>query len=287
MGGIMGKIEKQSLSIATDLTGARRIGSDEFFYDLFGVNIKGLKSIWTLIRRPVEYFEAATLPDWGGEHWPSIRIWLGIMGLLVALQFLWASESSEMTAMFQMLAMVLADSFQDAAATDGVILNLDELDRETLGKQAFKRWIFIYPFFFIAAMCALAFIFRAWKPAVSFVIRIRYIFAIIIPGSVFGLLTTLGMVNFTGQIYMALSVISMPIIVCLYAVTAYRGPFFKLDRGERIGLSLVVAILIMTFLFIAQFISMIIAVVPTWIEVLEVLQPQVEAAKAAKEQISP
>lgn len=269
-------------SLANDLTGAPRVGSDEFFYDIFGINIKGLKSIWTLFRRPVEYFEAARLPDWGGEHWPSIRIWLGIMGLLVALQFVWASESSEMTAMFQTLATIPADSFNDAARNKGVTIDLSALDRQSLGKQAFKRWVFIYPFFFIAAMCALAFIFRAWKPAVSFVIRLRYIFAIIIPASVFGVFTTLAMVNVTGQIYLAISFISMPVMTLLYAITAYRGPFYRLERGERIGLSIVTAILIMVFLLLAQLISMLIAVAPTWMEVSEIIRPQIEAARAAR-----
>ncbi|MEP3653460.1 MAG: hypothetical protein ABJO36_01065 [Litorimonas sp.] len=280
----MSDIDPNSLSIAQDLTGAQRVGSDEFFYDIFGVNIKGLKSIWTLIQNPVEYFEAARLPDWGGDHWPSIRIWLGLMGLLVALQFLWASENSEMTAMFQMLAMVLADS---AASTEGVAIDISELDRQALGKQAFKRWIFIYPFFFIAAMCVLAFIFRPWKPFVGFVIRLRYIFAIIIPASIFGIFSTFAMVNLSGELYQLASFVSIPIMMCIYAVTAFRGPFHDLAMGERVGMSIIVAILIMFFLFIAQFISMILAVTPTWMEVMETLRPQIEAARDAKNATTP
>ena len=279
----MNDTPQKNASFAQDLTGASRVGSDEFFYDIFGINIKGLQSIWTLIRRPAEYFEAARLPDWGGDHWPSIRIWMGLMGILIALQFLWASENSEMTAMFQMLAMVLADSFRDAVAADGVTIDLSELDRQDLGKQAFKRWVFIYPFFFIGAMCILAFIFRAWKPVASFVIRLRFIFGIIVPASVFGLFTTLAMVNFSGQIYILISFISMPAMVILYAITAYRGPFHSYDRGERIGMSIVVAILIFGFMMLAQFISMLIAVVPTWMEVIETLKPQMDAAREARD----
>lgn len=282
----MTELEETAPSFANDLTGADRVGSDEFFYDIFGVNIKGLKSIWTIFTRPTDYFAAAQRPDWGSEHWPSIRIWFGIMGILIALQFLWASESSEMTAMFQMLAMVLADSLRDTVAADGITLDVSALDREQLGKEAFKRWIFIYPFFFLIAMCALAFIFRAWRPAVGFVIRLRYIFAIIIPGSVFGLFTTLAMVNLSGQAYVVISFLTLPVMVMLYAITAFRGPFHKFAIGERLGLSLVVALLILSFLMLAQLISMLIAVAPTWIEVLDTLRPQLDAAKAAKDAAS-
>lgn len=277
------KNEVETASFATDLTGAERVGSDEFFYDIFGVNIKGLKSIWTLLKRPADYFDAARIPDWGGEHWPSIRIWLGIMGILVALQFLWASENSEMTAMFQNLATIPAQSISDHFPKDGQSIDISGLDKAALGKKAFKLWVFIYPFFFIAAMCLLAFIFRAWKPAGSFVIRLRYIFGIIIPASVFGLLSTLAMVNVTGDVYMIISFIMLPVMVILYAITAYRGPFHTYERGERIGMSIVIALLIFTFLIIAQTISMILACAPIWMEVVEILKPQIDAATAARD----
>lgn len=51
--------ENEQPSFAADLTGAKRVGSDEFFYDIFGVNLKGLKSIWVLLKSPAEYFDAA------------------------------------------------------------------------------------------------------------------------------------------------------------------------------------------------------------------------------------
>lgn len=279
----MTDITEAQLSIATDLTGAKRIGSDEFFYDIFGINIKGLKSIWTLLARPAEYFDAARLPDWGGEHWPSIRIWLGLMGILVALQFLWASESSEMTAMFQTITMSVAEGIQSGAASNGNTIYLDGLERQALGKRAFKLWIFIYPFFFIVAMCALAFVFRAWKPVVEFVVRLRYIFGIIVPGSVFGLVTTLALINVTGKTYQIISFALIPAMILIYGITAYRGPLHTHDQGERIGLSCVISVLIMVFLLAAQFASMVLAIIPTGMEILETLRPQIEAAKAARD----
>lgn len=268
-------------SLATDLTGAKRVGSDEFFYDIFGVNLKGLQSIWILIRSPAEYFAAAQLPDWGGTHWPSIRIWMGLMGILAAFQFVWASESSEMTAMFQMLAMQAGEGFQRGAANNDMIVSLEGLDKKALGKRAFQLWALIYPFFFIAAMCALAFIFRPWKPAGSFVIRLRYLFAIIIPGSVFGILSTFLLTSVRGSLYQALSLASAGILLLLYTATAYRGPFAHWERGERIGLSIVTAVMLMIFIMTAQIVSMLVAVIPVGIDVIETLSPQLEAAKAA------
>ena len=277
---------QETASLAEDLTGASKFGSDEFFYDIFGINIKGIKSAWTLIRRPTEYFDAARLPDWGGEHWPSVRIWLGLTGILIALQFLWASENSEMTAMFQSLTLTIGEGFSHSVSERGITLDLSVIDKQTLGKQAFKRWIFIYPFFFIGMMCILAFIFRAWRPAANFVIRLRYIFGIIVPGSVFGLFITLAMVNITGQLYMLISFLSMPVTMVIYAVTAYRGPFLNYATGERLGMSIIIAILIFISLFIAQMVAMMIACIPTWIEVIETLKQPHDAIRAAQDAAS-
>ncbi len=267
-------------SLANDLTGAPRVGSDEFFYDIFGVNLKGLKSIWTLIVSPSEYFAAARLPDWGGDHWPSVRIWIGLMGILAALQFLWASESSEMTAMFQTLAMSVAEGVQAGASRDGIGISLENLDRKDLGRRAFKLWAIIYPFFFVVMMCALAFVFRPWKPAASFVIRLRFIFAIVVPASVYGLVATLALINVKGQLFQIISFAQLGIVLLIYGVTAYRGPFESHERGERLGLSFVTAILILVSVLVAQLTSMLVAIVPTGIEIIETLHPQIEAIKA-------
>lgn len=275
--------ESEKPSFVTDLTGAKRVGSDEFFYDIFGVNLKGLKSIWVLFKSPAEYFEAARLPDWGGDHWPSIRVWLGLMGILVALQFIWASENSQMTAMFQTLAISVGEGMRLGAEREGDIISLEMLDPKALGKRAFQIWVLIYPFFFILSMCALAFIFRAWKPAVGFVVRLRYIFAIIVPGTIYGLFSTLAMVNLSGTAYQVLSFAQLGVLFIMYGMTAYRGAFTSLNTGERIGMSAVVAALIIIFLMIAQITAMMIAIVPVSLEVIDAVRPQIEALSAGKE----
>ena len=184
--------------------------------------------------------------------------------------------------MFQTLAILPGDTFNSSAGPNDPQLDLSILDRQALGKQGFKRWIFIYPFFFIAAMCVLAFIFRAWKPAAIFVIRLRFIFGIIVPGSVLGLFMTLLMVNTSGELYRNISFAMFPLMYIIYAVTTYRGPLHAHETGERVGLSLIIPLLILIFLVVAQTISMVIAVVPIWVEVSETLRPQRDAIDAAK-----
>ena len=110
--------------LSQDLSIDHPLGRDEFLYDLIGINIMGLKSLGTLIKSPAIYFEAALSPNWEGKYWPSMRMWFGLMTIMIGLQFIWASESSEMTAMFRMLAGSLADGAIAGAERKGDVIDM-------------------------------------------------------------------------------------------------------------------------------------------------------------------
>lgn len=266
------KLESSDLS--KELSVDHPLGRDEFLYDLIGINIIGIKSLGVLIAKPQDYFQAALSPDWEGKYWPSMRMWFGLMTLLIGLQFIWASESSEMTAMFRMFAGSLADGAIMGAEKRGDVIDMSAFDRVEAGKKVFKNYIFIYPFFFVFFMCLLAFIFRGWEQKLPFIARVRYIFAIIIPGSIIGLLTTFMMLPFKGQAYQMASFGVMALVFFSYGVTAYRGAYPNSDRGTRLGMSFVVALLIMITLFIAQVISMMLALIPIGGEVVDLIKSQ-------------
>ena len=78
----------------------------------------------------------------------------------------------------------------------------------------------------------------------------------------------------------------MPVTMVIYAVTAYRGPFLNYATGERLGMSIIIAILIFISLIIAQMMAMMIACIPTWIEVIETLKQQHDAIRAAQDAAS-
>lgn len=260
-----------------DLNVNHPLGRDEFLYDLLGINIMGLKSLGTLIKNPVDYFNAALKPDWEGRHWPSIRMWLGLMTLMIGLQFIWASESSEMTAMFRTLATSITDGVNQAAANDDEIVDFSGFSIAEAGKKMFKTWIFIYPFFFIAFMCLLGFIFRGWERPIPYIVRVRFIFAIIVPGTLVGLLSTFLFLPLKGNAYMVASLSSMGALFIVYWVTAYRGAYAHCDKGTRIGMSLVISILILITLTLAQFTSMFLSLFSILPDVVDII----EAHKAA------
>jgi len=195
------------------------------------------------------------------------------MTMMLALKFIWASESSEMTSMFRTMAAMVSDGAMQEAESSGRTIDLSQYDADEAGKRMFKTYIFIYPFFFVSFMCALALIFRAWGRKLPYIARVRYIFAIIIPGSVIGLLTTFMMLPFKGQAYQIVSFISMALIFLTYLVTAYRGAYpATISKGGRIGRSFAVALAIMIMLLIAQFVAMFLAIIPLITEVSEMIK---------------
>lgn len=206
-------------TLSAELSIDHPLGRDEFLYDLIGINIIGLKSLGVIIKDPATYFKAALTPDWEGKYWPSMRMWFGLMTIMIGLQFIWASENSEMTAMFRMLAGSLADGAIAGAKSKGEILDLPAYDRIEAGKRMFKNYIFIYPFFFVSFMCLLGFIFRGWEQKLPYIARVRYIFAIIIPGSIVGLMTIFMILLFKGQAYQIASSIVMALIFLAYWIS--------------------------------------------------------------------
>lgn len=264
--------EKTSLSNEMNID--HPLGREEFLYDLIGINIIGLKSLGVLVSKPKEYFDAALSPNWEGKYWPSMRMWFGLMTIMIGLQFIWASESSEMTAMFRMLAGSIADGAIAGAAKNGETIDFSSFDRIEAGKRMFKNYIFIYPFFFVAFMCLLGFIFRGWERKLPFIARVRFIFAIIVPGTIVGLFTTFMMLPFKGKAYQIASLVVMGLIFLTYVVTAYRGAYAHCDKGTRIGMSFVIALLIMVTLFIAQIVAMLLALIPVGADIVETIRSQ-------------
>ena len=81
--------EKTTPSFATDLTGAPRVGSDEFFYDIFGIKYKGPEEYLDSLKTPCRIFrrrtparlgrralaiDQALVGSDGHSYWPTIHL---------------------------------------------------------------------------------------------------------------------------------------------------------------------------------------------------------------------
>lgn len=229
-----------------------KVGLDDLLEDLFGLNIRSLKTIWVLFSAPQQYFIAAKTPSWMDKYTPSTRLWLGLMAILIALQFFWASPDA---ALMSNLANTFNTAFSGAASKAGSTADFANFDMTAELQKAMKLNYLIYPFVFIFTFSVFAWLYRAWGEVLSFTVRLRYIFAVIVPASVIGLVTTLVTPLLSAAQLTLFSVIQTIIILGLYFLTAFRGAYGHMDRGEAFGRAIVLAICIFITLTIAQVIS--------------------------------
>jgi hypothetical protein len=240
------------------------VGYDDFFEDIFGLSLRGLKSIKTLFTDPADYFTAARHADWQDRFTPSMRLWLGLMTILIGLQFIWAGDTSNY--MDTVTQMPRAFVTTELAKEGANIQALQDYDMLAAAKRINARNLLIYPFIFVAFFLLLSAIFRPWRNGENFIVSQRYMFGVIVPASVVGLISTIFSYFIPPSIYSTVASAQIAVVVALYVVTAYRGPMRDFGK-DRLGMSLVMAMVIFAALFIAQIVSIVIASLPIIFEI--------------------
>lgn len=229
-----------------------KVGLDDLLEDLFGMNIRSFKTIWILFFSPQQYFIAAKTPSWMNKYTPSTRLWLGLMAILIALQFFWASPDA---AFMSNLANTFNTAFSGAALKAGSTADFANFNMTAELQKAMKLNYLIYPFVFVFAFSVFAWLYRAWGEVLSFTVRLRFVFAVIVPASVIGLATTLVTPLLSTAQLTLFSIVQTIVILGIYFLTAFRGAYGHMDRGEAFGRSIVLATCIFITLTIAQLIS--------------------------------
>lgn len=255
---------KQSEHIEPPTNDFGRVGYDDFFEDIFGLSLRSFKSIRTLIFNPADYFTAARHADWQDRFTPSLRIWLGLMTVLIGLQFIWAADASNYMETVTQLPRAFVETQLTKEGTN--IQALQNYDMLAAAKRINARNMLIYPFIFIIVFLLLSAIFRPWRNGENFVVSQRYMFGVIVPGSVFGLTVTVLSYLIPASIYTLVSNAQLAIVFILYVLTAYRGPMQDFGK-DRLGMSVVMALVMFIALLTAQIISMVIAMLPIIFEI--------------------
>ena len=215
---------------------ASRLGLDSVLEDLFGLNIRALKSIGMLFRHPARYFDAARDREWLSRFTPSIRIWLGLYAVLAAMRFIYGGETSPMVE--QMVAQLEGDAaFADEEFT---------LDYRQFAVDMYK-WLFVLlPFVFLPTYAVVAFLFRSFPGQPGYVLRLRYVFATVIPSTTLIVVTTPALLlPLTTQQMLIMSITIFPLIFLFDYFTAYRGALSERKTG-RAGVSLGLTVLLFT-----------------------------------------
>ncbi|PHS39006.1 MAG: hypothetical protein COA91_06670 [Robiginitomaculum sp.] len=208
------------------------VGFDDFLEDLFGLNIRGLKTIWVSFYSPKKYYAAAHTSDWHGKYTPSFRLLFTLLALVFLMQFFWGGANSPLIA-----------SYAQQMEAHSIILP-DGLSY-TQASLTLASWYngFIPPFT-IAFYLMLGSVYSVWGRRMSFVERQRYLFITMIPNMfiTFFLFIVLAFVPAEKVLW---GLWLFPTIAFLVsALTAFRGAFISMTVLARLWRAMLLAFLI-------------------------------------------
>ena len=241
------------------------LGIDDLVEDLFGINLRGLSTIWILIRRPWLYFEAAKTPKWQDRYTPSLRVWFAVFAIGTFFQFVWIGGNSPLFLQYVEVMKDLAEGANASFAENGEMIDMNVFDPNETAKILVKYSQLFLPLGYLICMFIVAALFHSWGERLSFVVRLRYVFAIIIPGSILGFVFAIATIRTPAEIFQYVNLGGVLLMTISYSIVAYFGPFRGMETGVRLGRSFGITTLILIAVLIASFISISLAFIPTLI----------------------
>ena len=228
----------------------RPAGWDALLNDLFGLNVRALRSLTASLASPARLFEAARDPDWLGRYTPSIRLVFTLIAVTVFLRFVWADEGSGLYQATREQFAALEDTFSG--------YDLDALTRDYL-----NIYLIAFPtaYFFVHALFAL--MLRVWGKGTPLAVRIRLYFVALLPGLLLGVSMTVLMATLSFDQVTVLLLPMFALVWAVYAITYFRGMAQRMTAGPRLGRSLLTA----TVLLVADNVGSLVAYVASlsWI----------------------
>lgn len=214
---------------------------DSMAEDLFGLNIRGLKSIFAAWTRPRAYFAAAKTAEWSDEFTPSIRLWLSFFALFSALKFWWFGSNEGMIGAF-------ASGFENAGLPLPEGMTYQDVGTEAV--LAVFGWI---PAIQIVSMFLVSLVYPVWGERTTVTLRQRYLFIIITPSASIMPLFLSFMLLVPQTMISAYGVLLAIVAFTIDFQTGYRGAFSgasRFGRAWRAGLLALVLVTINTVLSI-------------------------------------
>ena len=153
----------------------QRVGADALAEDVFGLNVRGLKTMRDAVLRPGVVFAAARSRDWSQRYTPSVRVVFWLLTATSFLRFLWASDDSAMFLNFEANLSAVEDPAR----------------RRELARSVLAAYAALVPFLFLAFEGLLAAVLRVWGVATSYAERYRLLLVALIPSTLFLTLMTL------------------------------------------------------------------------------------------------
>ena len=184
---------------------------DSLLADLFGLNIRGAKTLRDLLIRPKQVFNSARVLDWRSQYTPTMRLAFSILTVFSLLSFFWTSENSILyQSLLAQLSQTLAEDPDAPALRQRV-------------NSTFAAYNFIYPFTYMLIHSLIGAMLFIWGKGTSWVARIRLYFGVISIGIALAVASVTVMPFVSLDYFWLYTVVLFIINILAYAITYARG----------------------------------------------------------------
>lgn len=238
----------------------RDVSFDELLDDTIGFSFKSVRSIWILFKNPLEYFTAAKAPFWQNRFSPSFRIYAGLIALSAGMKFIYRDEKSPMVQVYkQQFERIKADVANRPDPSDK--LNAENMDTTAMAVTTLKWYILISPLITMFTFCMLGLIYWGFGEKLNPVVRIRYVFATMVPASFVSFVSILPIYFMVPQFIGVSSFLGLGLMFGVLWITAYRGAFPAVaTTSGRVGRATALSALIFFFMIASAVVAVIIGI---------------------------
>lgn len=239
-----------------------KTGAEEAFEDFFGLNLRSLRTIAALIKRPATYFQSAKSPDWNNQSFtPSARLWLGLTAIIVALRFIWGGENS---AYFKRGI----DTLNEEAMKQPGGSELAAIDWAPFFEKLLDIQAVLSPICTIATLFILATFLRFWGEPLSYVTRLRYLFIAVLPMSLITIIYFLiASVMPSASTSLGLVIYSFIVFLAVLSVVG-RGGMIAVTGKKKWGRSIAMTSIIYGAIMSVEFVMLLIVTVSMLVKAL-------------------
>jgi hypothetical protein len=219
--------------------------------DALGFGVRSIRSIRQLFVDPRPYFKAAQTPEWSGFT-PSFRIYVAFVTVSALLRVFYLGDDGMMTELytgqFEQILAELSQEDQRFVAADPRLMADKTLD-------VMLAWT---PPIQLVLFTLFGLIWGAYGEKLNAPVRVRYVYALMVPATFVMLIITVLMVLAPSSWLAFLSFGSMVLTAILIAVTAFRGAYpLDLPVIERIIRAGVLGVLIMILTSVAAVVAVV------------------------------
>lgn len=225
---------------------SRFAGWDALADDVFGLNVRGFRTMWASVFNPARVFEAARDPDWLGRYTPAIRLVFVIMALTMTLQFIWTYEGSP-----------LWNSVQEAIADFET--ELQGRAAESVTREILLAFAVLYPVAYFTLHIPVSLLAGAWGKGAPMPVRSRLYFATLVPAGLVSLVIVILQTLLTPDPGQASSAIALGLMLAACFIVIFRGLAPRVSAAGRLWRAALMTLVLVIVSALAEFIALIAA----------------------------